>query len=258
MGSADSYRRVAITGMATINPLGDTLEGYFDNLIQGHSGIKRWTSLDMSQVECKVGGDLGDYDFVAALNCLRLELAPLLYKRITKLFRTATFSNKIAVLCALRAYRDAGLWGQEIDPYRVSTIVGGHNFNSRYVKKNYEQFNAEPLYIDPLFGVEALDPNIAATITEVLGLRGPAFTIGGACASGNLALRSGHRDILSGECDYSLVSGFSRFLGGQAGVSSKSTGRLAAFRPGSLRLRAFAWRRHHPPGGTLPCQETGC
>jgi len=53
-------RRAVITGMGTINPLGDTLEGYYENLIAGKSGIRRWQSLDMSNIECKIGGDLGD------------------------------------------------------------------------------------------------------------------------------------------------------------------------------------------------------
>ncbi len=203
----NNQRRVVITGMATINPLGDTLEDYYQNLIQGKSGITRWKSLDMSQVECKIGGDLGDYDARAALERIGPQLLPPLLKKTRKIFKNATFSNKINLLCALQAYLDAALWEASGDPFRTSVLVGGHNFNSRYITKNTEQFRAEPLFIEPLFGVEALDSNIAATVSEVLGLRGPTFTIGGACASGNLALRDGFRDILCGECERSVVTG---------------------------------------------------
>jgi 3-oxoacyl-(acyl-carrier-protein) synthase len=55
--------------------------------------------------------------------------------------------------------------------------------------------------------VEALDPNIPATISEVLQARGPTYTLGAACASGNVALRDGFRDIVTGECDLSLITG---------------------------------------------------
>jgi len=58
-----------------------------------------------------------------------------------------------------------------------------------------------------LSGVEAIDPNVPALITEVLGLHGPTFTIGGACASGNLALREGFRDIQAGESDAAVIAG---------------------------------------------------
>ena len=61
--------------------------------------------------------------------------------------------------------------------------------------------------MDPLAGVEAIDPNVPALITEVLGLQGPTLTVGGACASGNLALREGFRDIVTGESDTAVVAG---------------------------------------------------
>ncbi len=204
--SINNSRRVVVTGMATINPLGDNLNDYYNNLIAGKSGVKKWTSIDLSEVECKIGGDIGDYDCREALDKLQGKISEDLHKKIRKLFRTSTFSNKISMLCALNAYLDAGLFDTQADPFKTSVLVGGHNFNSRYIKKNSDQFDEEPAYIDPLFGVEALDPNIAASISEILKVQGPTFTIGGACASGNLALRDGFRDIITGECDVSVVS----------------------------------------------------
>lgn len=206
MGSS-GRKRVVITGMATINPLGDTLEGYIDNLLKGVSGIRRWKSLDVTPIACKVGGDLGDYDCNAALENHRDVLGESRYKRIRKLFRTATFSAKTAALCGIAAYRHAGLFGIDIDPFRTSTIVGGHNLNSKYLYDNGVQFREEPEFIDALSGVEGIDPSVPGLLTEVLELTGPAFTVGGACASGNLALRDGFRDILTGECERSVVTG---------------------------------------------------
>ncbi|MDY6833933.1 MAG: beta-ketoacyl synthase N-terminal-like domain-containing protein, partial [Chloroflexota bacterium] len=194
-------KRVVITGMATINPLGDTLEDYYQNLIHGKSGIKRWHSIDVSRIECKVGGDLGDYDCQAALDRIKPLLKEEHYKSIRKLFRTATFSCKTAVLCALNAYIDAGLLDVWVDPFRTSVLVAGHNLNANYFFNNGRQFQIAPELVDPLGAVQVIDSNVPATISEVLGLRGPTFTLGGACASGNLALRDGFRDIMIGECD---------------------------------------------------------
>jgi 3-oxoacyl-(acyl-carrier-protein) synthase len=200
-------RRVVITGMGTINPLGDTLEGYYDKLIKGTSGIKRWRSLDMSNIECKIGGDLGDYDCNAALSRYEAALGPQIFKKTRKIFRSTTFSAKASVLCTLAAWQDAGLFQNGIDPYRVSVIVGGHNLNSNYIHENSKRFLDDEESVDPLSGVEAIDPNVPALITEVLGLHGPTFTIGGACASGNLALREGFRDIQAGESDAAVIAG---------------------------------------------------
>ena len=193
--------------MATINPLGDTLDQYIDNLLAGKSGVKRWESLDVSIIECKIGGDLGNYDCNTALKEMSDDLGETRYKKIRKLFKTATFSSKTAVLCSLKAYRDAGLLGTEVDPFKTSVMVGGHNLNSKYLYENGLQFREEPEFIDALSGVEGIDPSVPGLITEALELNGPSYTLGGACASGNLALRDGFRDIITGECERSVVTG---------------------------------------------------
>jgi 3-oxoacyl-(acyl-carrier-protein) synthase len=200
-------RRVVITGMGTFNPLGDTLEGYYQALIQGRSGIRRWRSLDMKDIECKIGGDLGDYDFQAAMERFRDHLGAEGLKKVKKLFRSASFSAKAAVLCSLAAWLDAGLFAKGVDPLRTSVIVGGHNLNSNYIYQNTRRFLVDMESMDPLVGVEAIDPNVPALITEVLGLQGPTLTVGGACASGNLALREGFRDIVTGDSDTAVVAG---------------------------------------------------
>lgn len=200
-------KRIVITGMATINPLGDTLGGYIDNLLAGVSGIRKWKTLDVSGIQCKVGGDIGDYDCASALSKFSDDLGEARYKKIRKLFRTATFSSKTAVLCALGAYKDAGLFGADTDPYRLGAIVGGHNFNSKYLYDNGVQFREEPEFIDALSGIEGIDPSVPGLITEALDIYGPSFTVGGACASGNLALRIAFNDLLLGESDISLVTG---------------------------------------------------
>ena len=207
--AVDVKRRAVITGMGTINPLGDTLEGYYQNLIRGKSGIRRWQSLDMSNIECKIGGDLGDYDCLAALERFKDDLGAETFKKAKKMFRSTTFSAKI-----VRSLHAGGLAGcgpfsaiRGIDPFRTSVIVGGHNLNSNYIHENSKRFLQDEEYLDPLSGVEGIDPNVPAVITEILGLHGPTFTIGGACASGNLALREGFRDIMSGECDAAVIAG---------------------------------------------------
>ncbi|MAG13730.1 MAG: beta-ketoacyl-ACP synthase [Spirochaetales bacterium] len=200
-------KRVVITGMATINPLGDTLEDYIKNLLSGKSGIRRFESLDLSATDCKIGGDLGDYDCSGALVKLKDVLGEARFKKIRKLFRPATFSSKVSVLTALSAYHDSGLIFEETDPYRIGAIVGGHNLNSNYLLNNGLQFVKEPDFIDALSGVEGIDPAVPGLITESLDLYGPSFTVGGACASGNLALRLGFKDIISGECDRCVVTG---------------------------------------------------
>ncbi len=201
-----NFKRVVITGMATINPLGDSLDGFYNNLLAGKSGIKNWSSIDVSNVACKIGGDLGDYDFLNALTKYQ-DMLQDRFKKIRKLVKKMTFSNKSGVLTSIAAFNHAGLFSHDLDPFRTSVMVAGHNFNTKYVFEQIHQFDEEPEWIDPLFGVESLDPNIPGTLSEVLGVQGPAYNMGAACASGNIALRAGFRDILLGDQDISVVCG---------------------------------------------------
>lgn len=200
-------KRVVITGMGTINPLADTLEGYYEALISGKSGMKKWTSIDLSNVECKIGGDLGGYDGMGALKAYENLLGPQHFKIVRKLFRQTTFSARMAILTALSAWQDAGLEIGGYDPLNTGVLVAGHNLNSNYMFEITRQFLKEPEWIDAMAGVNAIDPNVAGIVAEVLNLKGPTFTIGGACASGNLTLREGFRDIAFGESECSVICG---------------------------------------------------
>ena len=115
-------KRVVITGLGTINPLADNLEDYYTNLIAGKSGITRWRTLDMTGIECKIGGDLGDYDWKSAFEGFKEDLGEEAYKKTRKLFRSTTFSARLASLSALQAYRDAGLFGRDLDRDRKSVV----------------------------------------------------------------------------------------------------------------------------------------
>jgi len=202
----DGRKRVVVTGMGTINPLGDNLDDFYNNLIKGKSGITKWNSIDTSKLSCKIGGDLGHYDFKASIERLENKIPAELYKKLRKLFKTMTFSNKSSAVTSLMAYCDASLFGAELNPFRISVMVGGHNINTKYLYGQTHQYDEEPEWIDPLCGVEGIDPNIPATISEVLGVQGPTYNLGAACASGNIALRDGFRDIITGECDISVVA----------------------------------------------------
>ena len=107
----------------------------------------------------------------------------------------------------LGAWKDAELNSDIVDPYRVGVIVGGHNLNSKYLYENGVQFRKEPEFIEALSGVEGIDPSVPGLVTEALQVYGPSMTIGGACASGNLALRAAVRDVRGGECDRVIVVG---------------------------------------------------
>ena len=204
--SAQKNRRTVITGMAINTPIGDTLEGYFQNLVAGKSAITKWKYLDTSRIYSKVGGDLSEYDAKAKLVEVCEKLPLEMQKRLRKLVKKGPFSTKITLLAATCAYLDAGL-NPDTDPTRVGVIVGGHNLHNNLLYRNHEVFDEEPEFIDGMLSLHGLDTDVASSIGEALNFRGPVYTVGGACASANMGLRNAVDEIRHHEHDIMLVAG---------------------------------------------------
>jgi 3-oxoacyl-(acyl-carrier-protein) synthase len=77
----------------------------------------------------------------------------------------------------------------------MGVVVAGHNINGNFAHQNRETFAGEPDLIDGLYALHALDTDHAGCVSEVLQARGPIYTLGAACASGNLALRNAADEI---------------------------------------------------------------
>ena len=202
-------KRIVVTGMGINTPIGDNLDDFYNNLIAGKSAISKWKWLKNDAVYSKVGGDLSEYDVKAKVKTLADKLDPAVHKRLRVLTKKAPFSTKISALVAAEAWIDAGLSGMEsqLDPTRRATLVGGHNLNERYFAANYETFQDEPDYIDSMAALLMLDTDHAGTVSEVLGSQGAAYTLGGACASANVALRNCLDEIRHHDHDIALCVG---------------------------------------------------
>lgn len=181
---------IVVTGMAINTPLGDELEAVLQNLYKGQSAITQWKSIDSSSIYSKVGADLGEYDTEKKLEALRGHIPEDVWKRTLKLHVTLPWSTKITTLMAIDAFVDAKLFERGFDPEKTAVIVAGHNINVNYEHNNRTEFNRKPDHIDSLYGLQVLDTDQATSVCEALGIKGPAYTVGAACASGNLALRN--------------------------------------------------------------------
>jgi 3-oxoacyl-(acyl-carrier-protein) synthase len=98
-------------------------------------------------------------------------------------------SIAVSLLIAVEAFLDSGYIGNIVDGNNIATIVAGHNLNQKYTFENHDVFNDEPEFIEGLFALNGLDTHHVGSVTDILQLHGPAYTVGGACASGNVALR---------------------------------------------------------------------
>lgn len=200
-------RRIAVTGLSVNTPLGDTTDAFLQNLLAGRSAITRWRFLQDARVYSKVGADLSGYDVPGRIAGLRETLPEPLHRRLRMLCSRAPWSTRLSMLLAIDAWRDAGLTDAAIDPTRICSIVAGHNINDGYTFQQCKEFDEEPDFIDGLFALHSLDTDHAGSVSEVLGLCGPVYTMGGACASGNLTLRAAVDEIQHHDMDMAVVVG---------------------------------------------------
>jgi 3-oxoacyl-[acyl-carrier-protein] synthase I len=199
--------RIVITGMAINTPLGDTLDGFCQALMAGRSAITRWKTIDTEPIYSKVGGDLSDYDIAAKVERLRSRIPADIHKRLRRLMAKSPWSTRLTMLTAVDAWIDAGFDAQPPVAESVATIVGGHNLNQGHQYTQRLQFAEEPDYMDSQLALNGLDTDHAGCVSEVLQTRGPLFTVGAACASGNVALRCAVDEIRHHEMDAALAIG---------------------------------------------------
>jgi 3-oxoacyl-(acyl-carrier-protein) synthase len=107
----------------------------------------------------------------------------------------------------LQAYVQAGLADSKIPPERIGHVLAGHDLNGLYTVENFQIFADEPEFIDPLYGMMSLDSDVLSVGSDLLMLKGPSLTVGGACASGNLGILTGLDMIRCGRADAVVVSG---------------------------------------------------
>ncbi len=192
--------------MAVNTPLGDTLEGFAEALFAGRSAITRWRGVDTSRIYMKIGGDLSDYDLAQKRTALSARVDEPMGKRLRTLTKRVPWNVKLSSLLALDAFLDAGFAAPPA-PERFAAIVAGHNLSAGYTFAGFADFLEEPDFADPLMALHGIDTVHAGIISELLGLRGPLYTVGAACASGNLALRSAIDEIRHHDVDAALVVG---------------------------------------------------
>jgi len=190
---------VVIRAMSVLTPLADDPDELFRRVQNGHSAITLWKGAVEDSCASKIGGDLGEYPIVEALQDIRAELPKDMGARLRRIASRAPRGIQYSLWLTIRAWLQVGQ--SEIAPHRTGVIVAGHNLNRDHVRDNHRQYDDEPLLMDPLFSIFSLDTAHASCVTDVLGITGPSHTVGAACASGAQAFRTAMMEINAGHLD---------------------------------------------------------
>jgi len=196
-------KKVVVTGMGAICPIGNTVEEFCASLKAGKSGIGPITQFDTTGFDVTIAGEIRDFD-------------PSLWMDKKEARKMARFTQ-FAVVAAAQALTDAGLMGEanaegkrpvKSDPDRTGIVIGNGIGGFEIVTESYKKlFDAGPKRMLPLT-VPMMIPNEAAgNISMMFGIRGPAFTQVTACASGTDALGQALDMIRAGRCDVIVAGG---------------------------------------------------
>ncbi len=198
-------KRVVITGMGVITPLGMAVGEYWQNLVQGKSGIKQGVLCDYSEYPCTIAGEVTDFDPGQFINPKEAR-------------RMARFSQ-LAVAAAGLAIEDSELDLSREDPERLGVVMGNGNGGFPTTEENARiMLDKGGMRVSPFF-IPMILPNMAAANTSrVYGLKGYTSTIITACAAGTQAIGEAAEVIRRGAADV-IVSG-----GCEAGICQLALG----------------------------------
>ncbi|HHZ16482.1 MAG TPA: beta-ketoacyl-ACP synthase II [Peptococcaceae bacterium] len=187
-------KRVVVTGMGAVTPLGIGVDAFWQGLLEGRSGIDRVTRIDVSNMPTQVAGEVKDFDPAAFMDA----------KEAKRMDRFTQF----AVAAAKMALEDAGINPDVIAKDRVGVVLGSGIGGMETLLEQIEVQRVKgPGRVSP-FLVPMMIMNMAAgQIAIIFGFTGPNLTVVTACASGTNAVGEAFRMIQNGVADMVITGG---------------------------------------------------
>ncbi len=189
--------RIVITGLGLTAPNGNTLAEYRQNLLDGVARLQNIEIRHMGQVHAGVC----DFD-------------PLKYQKRKEL-RNGTRVGSVSIYCSHEAVADSGLDFESLDKSQVGVYLGvteHGNVETENEIHNISQFNYDTKFWTHHHNPRTVANNPAGEVTLNLGITGPHYTIGAACAAGNAGLIQAAQMLMLGECDVALAGGVSESI----------------------------------------------
>ncbi|MDN5869817.1 MAG: beta-ketoacyl-ACP synthase II [Nitrococcus sp.] len=219
-------RRVVVTGLGIISPVGNTVEAAWRNICAGHTGIRAIERFDVSGYPVRFGGEVRDFDVVRYLAAKEArKMDPFIH---------------YGIAAAVDALHDCALEINDGNAERIGACLGsgiGGLFSIENVQQAF--FNGGPRKISPFYVPSAIINMLAGNLSILLGIKGPNFAIVSACASGTHCIGQAGRVIAYGDADVMFAGG--------AEFATTPTG-LGGF----AAARALSMRNDDPPRASRP------
>ncbi|MES2996851.1 MAG: beta-ketoacyl-ACP synthase II [Verrucomicrobiota bacterium] len=188
-------RRVVITGIGCVSPLGNDLASTWEGLKTGRSGISRITQLDPDQFDCRIAGEVKNFNADSFFNL------PKDARRADRYVQFAVAASKMAV-------EDSGLEISNIDSRRFGVMVGSGIGGLSTLEREHTVFQTKGTKRVSPFTIPMMISNIASGIISMeFGLHGPNMVIVTACATSNHNIGEAWRIIKFGDADGFICGG---------------------------------------------------
>jgi 3-oxoacyl-[acyl-carrier-protein] synthase II len=219
-------RRVVITGLGIVSPVGNDITSAWDNIVNGRSGIGRITRFDPSAITAQIAGEVKDFDVTAYMP--------------TKEARQMDTFIHYGVAAGVQAWKDSGLDVTEANAERIGVIVGsGIGGLPRIEETQTELLAKGPRRISPFFVPASLINLISGQLSIRFGMKGPSYAVVSACTTGLHCIGDAARLIEYGDADVMLAGG------AESTVSPLGIGGFAA-------MRALSTRNDDPTTASRP------
>jgi 3-oxoacyl-[acyl-carrier-protein] synthase II len=225
-----SRRRVVVTGLGCVSPVGNTVQDAWANLLAGRSGIDLITKFDASGMACKIAGEVKEFDLESYIGA--------------KEARTMDTFIHYGIAAAHQAVVDAGLpTGEALDDdmaTRIGCIVGSGIGGLPLIEDTHAEYvNRGARRISPFFVPASIINMVSGHVSMRFGFKGPNLAVVTACTTGLHCIGEGARKIEYGDADV-IVAG-----GAEATVSPLGVGGFAA-------MRALSTRNDDPKTASRP------
>ncbi|MCB1048962.1 MAG: beta-ketoacyl-ACP synthase II [Acidobacteria bacterium] len=219
-------RRVVVTGLGALSPLGNSVQSTFEGLISGKSGIGPITKFDASEYSCQIAGEVRDLDIS-------------LYMSNKEAKKMDTFIH-YGLVAAEEAIKDSGLVLDQLDLTRFGVYIGSGIGGLPMIEREHKVLLEKgPRRITPFF-IPSLIINLASGQVSIrFGLKGPNSAAVTACATGSHSIGDAFRLIQRGDADFMIAGGT------EAVVSPLAVGGFAA-------MRALSTRNDDPQHASRP------
>lgn len=182
--------KLVVTGMGVISAIGQGKAAFAAALLEGKSAFNVMQRPGRQRESAYIGAEIREIAFSAA---------------ITRKLRAASLSAQVALVVLDEAWCDAGL--SEVDPRRIGLIVGGSNIQQRELVQTYECYRERSMYLRPTYALSFMDSDLCGFCTAHFGIRALAYTVGGASASGQLAIVQAAQAVMTNQVDVCIALG---------------------------------------------------